>query len=214
MFDRVGIFFLPKKMLAKPRMRLPGVRIFREIVSPKRFFVVKDLRPLPCANSQHSDRQNANHGDRSLKFAAPAIGKHRHACANKRDERNVGKILKMVRNQRPTAKVSHSNEPNHWQERDHKISGGNKTAAQIAASEKPKQANQQNQRNQRQPLRQIKRLEAPTRKHRPSTARQKNFARVPPNRHSRVYETARNRNDYDFFFANPAILKPDRKSVV
>src|SRR5207248_7652672 len=140
MFDRVGIFFLPKKTLAKPRMRLPSVRIFREIVSPKRFFVVKDLRPLPCANSHHSDRQNANHGDRSLKFAAPAIGKHRHACANKRDERNVGKILKMIRNQRPTAKVSHSNEPNHWQERDHKISDRNKTAAQTAVSEKPKQA--------------------------------------------------------------------------
>src|SRR5256884_2922522 len=138
MFDRVGILFLPKKTLAKPRMRLPSVRIFREIVSPKRFFVVKDLRPLPCANSHHSDRQNANHGDRSLKFAAPAIGKHRHACANKRDERNVGKILKMIRDQRPTAQVSHSNEPNHWQERNHKISDGNKTAAQTAVSEKTK----------------------------------------------------------------------------
>jgi hypothetical protein len=28
---------------------------FREIVSPKGFFVVKDLRPLPCASSHHSD---------------------------------------------------------------------------------------------------------------------------------------------------------------
>ena len=42
-------------------------------------------------------------GDRSLlSSAALTIGRRRHACAKRRDERNISKILKMVRNQRPT----------------------------------------------------------------------------------------------------------------
>src|SRR5437016_618627 len=56
MFDRIGILFLAKEILPKSCPRLPCVRIFRESIAPKRFFIVKNFGALPRVFSHHSDQ--------------------------------------------------------------------------------------------------------------------------------------------------------------
>ena len=210
MISGLSVPFLLETPLRHHDVRLPRISVLGEIVLPKRLFVTINFRPAGsvCAHCPNQQRDKG----RGCKFrrALSLVPRVCDTCAEKREQRNVCKVLEMISNERAAAHISHSNQSQHWEKRDNETGDRKKSAACLAVPPMPESSQNADERDQRQPFKNEGRIESPVWVNRHQSDRGEEMGGVPPYRYSGVHEAARERPDNNLFFTDAAALKPER----
>ena len=210
MIRGLGVPFLLEASLCHHDVSLPRIRVFREIVLPKRLFVAINLRAVEGVCAHHANQQRDNGCGGNFGRALSLVPRVCDARAKECEQRNVRKILEMISDERAAAHVSHSNESQRWEKCDNKTGNRKKSAACPTVPPMPEARQYAKEHDQRQPFPNLGRIESPVRVNRHQPDRSEEMRRVPPDRHSGVDEAARERPDNDLLFTNAATLKPHR----
>src|SRR5215469_14930461 len=220
MISSLGVSFLLKATLCHHDVGLPRVRVFGEIVRPKRLFVAINVRADESVCTHRANQQGDNGCGGNFGCALPArrsLGaggwpppRVCDARAEECDQRNVSKILEMIGDERAAAHVSHSDKSKHWEKRDNKAGNRKKSAACATIPPVPQAGQDGYERNHRQPFQSAWRIKSPAWINGHQSNRGEEMRGVPPYCRCSVRKAARQRPDHDLFFTNAAVLKPHR----
>src|SRR6266702_5935621 len=129
MIRGLGVPFLLEASLCHHDVSLPRIRVFREIVLPKRLFVAINLSAIEGVCAHHANQQRDNGCGGNFGRALSLVPRVCDARAKECEQRNVRKILEMISDERAAAHVSHSNESQRWEKCDNKTGNRKKSAA-------------------------------------------------------------------------------------
>ena len=130
MRDGFRISLPPDETLTEPRVSLPCIWIFRKCVEPKCLFILEKLSLSPCWCCRRRKHENDSCIDNPSNDGS-ALRDRNHGRAEESNQRKIGKVLKMIGDQRAAADVSHSQKSQGGQQRQNETSDREKQIARI-----------------------------------------------------------------------------------